>query len=207
MTPMSHLQGNKCNYCAKEERKRIIYGVGINDLYIGTHSDVYSKWYNMIRRCYDKKYHINKPSYEEAAVCEEWKHLSNFKLWFDENYIEGYHLDKDILVKGNKVYSPETCCFVPNDINALLTKSNGVRGELPIGVRLSKNKKKFEARLSVYKGYIHLGSFDTKEEAFEAYKIAKENWVKKTAKNFHDKKQIPDNVYKALLDYEVSIND
>lgn len=61
----------------------------------------------------------NKPTYEGCTVCDEWLYFSNFKKWFDENYIEGFQLDKDIIIRGNKVYSPQTCCFVPKEINII----------------------------------------------------------------------------------------
>lgn len=207
ITPMCHLQGQGCKFCTKDRRRKLVYGFGVNDLYELSHTISFNKWFNMIRRCYDKKYHRNKPSYENAIVCEEWKYFSKFKEWFDRNYREGYHLDKDILVKGNKVYSPNTCCFVPNEINCLLTKSDRARQNLPIGVKLSKNKKNYEARLSIYKGYVHLGTYLTPEEAFLSYKKAKEDWIKKTAKEHFDNKSITEEVYNALLNYQVCITD
>jgi hypothetical protein len=207
ITPMSHLQGQGCKFCAKDQRTKLIYGFRINDLYEESHSEAFSKWYNMIRRCYDNKYHKGKPSYEKATVCDEWKYFSQFKEWFDSNYISGYHLDKDILCKGNKEYSPDKCCFVPNEINVMLTKSEKIRGGLPIGVRLSKSKKKFEARLSIYRGYIHLGTYLSVEEAFLAYKQAKENWIKDSAVKYFTNNLITKRVYEALLNYKVSITD
>lgn len=207
ITPMSHLQGQGCKFCTKDQRIKLIYGFGINDLYEESHSEAFSKWYNMIRRCYDNKYHKGKPSYEKATVCDEWKYFSQFKEWFDSNYISGYHLDKDILCKGNKEYSPDKCCFVPSEINSMLTKSDRERGNLPIGVRLGKSKKKFEARLSVYKGYIHLGTFDTVDDAFLAYKQAKEKRIKEVATQYFSNNLITKRAYEALLNYKVSITD
>lgn len=207
ITPMCHLQGQGCKFCTKDERRRLIFGFGINDMYEASHTVAFTKWYNMIRRCYDTKYHKGKPSYKEAVVCDEWKYFSKFKGWFDVNYIDGYHLDKDILCKGNKEYNPDNCCFVPNEINAMLTKSDKIRGDLPVGVRLGKSKKKYEARLSIYKGYIHLGTFQSKEEAFSAYKHAKEKWIKDSAFKYFTDNLITKRVYEALLNYEVSIID
>lgn len=167
----------------------------------------YRTWYGMIRRCYDKKYHIKKPTYIEASVCEEWRNYSAFKQWFDENYIENYVLDKDILVKGNKIYSPTTCCFVPYEINAILTKSDSIRGDLPIGVRRSKSKKYYEARLSVNKTYFHLGTYDSVEIAFAVYRAAKKAWVNKAAEEYYKGGFITERVYNALKNYEVEISD
>lgn len=184
-----------------------IYGVGINDLKSSSHSVVFKVWYNMIRRCYDDKYHKSKPTYKDAEVCEEWRILSNFKKWFDENYVEGYVLDKDILHKGNKIYSPDNCCFIPYEINAALTKSNKIRGRLPIGVRYSTSKKRYEARLSVNKQYIHLGTHDTVEVAFNVYKRCKELWLRKLATEYYNGGHINQRVYDALMNYKVEITD
>lgn len=206
ITPMSHLSGIGCKCCSKDAKKDLIFGFGVNDTYEKSRSKAFSKWYNMLRRCYDIKYLESKPTYNSAFVCDEWKYFSNFKKWFDANYIEGYHLDKDILYKGNKMYSPETCCFVPSEINAILTKSDSQRNELPIGVKKTRGKR-YEARLSIYKGYVYLGTFDTPEEAFNAYKIGKEKWIKLTAENHFNNGSITEKTYNALLNYEVSITD
>lgn len=94
----------------------------------------YIKWFHILERGYCKKYKNKKPTYKNVTVCEEWHNFQNFAKWFEENYVEGFDLDKDILVKGNKMYSPETCCFVPQEINALFTKSDKMRGKLLLGV-------------------------------------------------------------------------
>ena len=90
----------------------------------------YSVWTSMLKRCYSDKCQKKQPTYKGCCVCEEWLNYSNFKKWFNDNYyeIEGeqMNLDKDILVKGNKIYSPETCVFVPKKINTLFVKSNKV---------------------------------------------------------------------------------
>ena len=107
----------------------------------------YKIWYNMFLRCYDEKVQEKQPSYKRCFVDEQWHNFQNFAEWFDKNYnpeiMEGWHLDKDILVKGNKIYSPETCCFVPQEINTLIISCKAKRGELPIGV--SKKGKRFLA--------------------------------------------------------------
>lgn len=83
-------------------------------------------WTNIIRRCYTINTSRRNVTYIDCSVDERWHNFQNFAQWFYENYnpeiMEGWHLDKDILVKGNKIYSPETCCFVPNDINILFKK-------------------------------------------------------------------------------------
>ena len=96
----------------------------------------------MLTRCYSDKYKKKKPTYEDCKVYEELLNFQNFAKWDSENYyeIEGETmcLDKDILVKHNKIYSPETCVYVPNTINVLFTKSDKIRGNTPIGVNEQK---------------------------------------------------------------------
>lgn len=108
----------------------------------------------MMRRCYDPKYHEKEPTYKGCEVCKEWLNFQMFAEWYYKNHyeIEGQRicLDKDILLKGNKIYSADTCIFVPHRINSLFVKSYKLRGELPIGVSYHKRDKKFRADCSVY---------------------------------------------------------
>ena len=190
-----------------------VYGVGVKG--VGNYNDFtsndirYRTWSGMLRRCYSEEYLSKKPSYKGCVVCEEWKNYQNFAKWFDDNYyeIEGETmcLDKDILVKNNKIYSPKTCIFVPNCINSLFTKSNRIRGEYPIGVN-SKNGNIFYAVCSDgTKHNIRLGSFKTIEEAFITYKNFKECTIKSVADKYKD--FIPSKLYEALYLYKVEITD
>jgi len=79
----------------------------------------YNTWADMIQRCYDPKWHDKKPTYTGCTVCDEWHNYQVFSEWFEDNYIEGFQLDKDIKIDGNKVYSPETCMFVSGKDNAV----------------------------------------------------------------------------------------
>lgn len=169
----------------------------------------YATWMRMLTRCYSERYIKLTPTYKDCQVCEEWKTYSNFEKWFnnpDNGYKEGCCLDKDILVKGNKVYSPDTCCFVPNEINALLIKHDSKRGKYPIGVSLHNNK--FCARVNVFqKGSLWLGTFNTSEEAFFAYKQAKEKYIQDMAQEYFNKGLITEKVCHALMNYKVEITD
>ena len=165
-------------------------------------------WVNMLTRCYSSKYHEKYPTYENCKVCEEWHNFQVFAKWQNENYYEvgneRMELDKDILNKGNKVYSPNTCIFVPHSINVLFTKCDKARGKYPIGVYKKGNK--FRAKLSKSNGkQIYLGYFNTPEEAFQAYKQAKEDYIKEVANEY--KLLIPQKLYDALMNYEVNIDD
>lgn len=95
---------------------KLVYGVGINDLDVpfamnGSNLKFYGTWNNMLNRCYSEKYQAKNPTYRGCTVCNEWLSLSTFKEWFDANYRTGMELDKDILVKGNRVYCPEGMLF------------------------------------------------------------------------------------------------
>ena len=114
-------------------------------------------------------------------------------------------LDKDILVKGNKCYSPETCSFVPKHINLLFVKGDATRGELPIGVTFHKQTGKYRALLCVNGGKRHIGLYSTPEEAFYGYKAAKEAEIQRLADIYMD--YIPEEVYEAMMEYEVEIDD
>lgn len=215
----THLSGCGCTTCGRTEqggglhikKRKPLYGVGIND-YIypiskhGVQDVAYMSWKTMLGRCYGKKNIGTK--YEKCTVCDDWLYFSNFKRWFDENHVDGYHLDKDILVKGNTVYSPQLCCFVPPEINTLITKHDATRGDLPIGVSFKKGRgKHYRAVLRKNIKYVHLGVFDTPIQAFVAYKQAKERYVKKVAQEYYNKGLIKENVYNALMNYKVEITD
>ena len=188
-----------------------INGVG----YIGSGKFLYNKntkcrgiWKSMLQRCYNKNFQEKQPTYKGCSVATEWHNFQNFAEWFEENYephMEGFHFDKDILVKGNKIYSPETCCFIPFEINLLFTANNINRGKYPIGVSFFKDLKKFISACSINGTQKSLGYFDTPEEAFQAYKTAKEKHIKEVADKW--KEQITEQTYQALYNYQVEITD
>ena len=109
----------------------------------GNPTKEYSVWLSMLTRCYNSRFLKNNETYIGCEVCDEWLEFQNFAEWFHQNYKDGYQLDKDLLTKGNKIYSPETCCFVPQEINLLLVRRQNRRGKYPIGV--SRDKTKFAA--------------------------------------------------------------
>lgn len=174
--------------------------------------EAYALWQRMLERVYSKDGNINS-TYKDVEVCEEWLNFQNFASWFYsqkhsksvDSKGRGYELDKDILSKGDKVYSPKTCSFVPREINTLLVKRDKLRGNFPIGVTYHKVGKKFQARLNYFGKGVGLGLFNTAEEAFKAYKKAKESYIKEVAEIWKDR--IDERVYQALLNYEVHIDD
>lgn len=200
-----HVQGRGCPIC-RYMRPSVVNEGFIKDLpYLSSHERVYICWHAMVARCNSSKVHQKQPTYKDCEVCKEWRKISSFKEWFDKHYVDGWALDKDILVKGNKVYSPDTCCFVPQEINALFVKKQRVRGECPIGVSFCKNNQKFRAQMHKNGKMCGIGYYKTPEEAFYAYKKAKESYIKEVADKWRD--QLDPKVYEALYNYEVEITD
>lgn len=213
-TPNSHLSGKGCKKCAcSDSENNLVFGIGLNDTnYKINNNNIikpsYSLWIHMLRRCYrpDSK----TKSYKDCSVCEDWLTYSHFDKWFSEHsneYGDNYQIDKDILVKGNKVYSPDTCCFVPQEINLLLINRKSCRGSLPLGVQKQTRSDNFMVRLNRYGKAKYVGTFNTIEEAFAAYKQEKEAYIKEVAQRYFDENKITKRVYDALMKYEVEITD
>ena len=179
----------------------------------GKDTDEFKIYHHMLMRCYSPKYQEEKSTYKGCEVEEYLLHFQHMGEWLESNYYEvpgeKMCLDKDILCKGKKVYSRETCIFVPERINLLFTKSNKVRGDCPIGVRLTKSGN-YQARCN--NGYgksIHLGTYSTKEKAFKAYKEYKEKVIKEVIDSYEGR--IPEPFYSklkvAMYNYKVEIDD
>ena len=175
----------------------------------GVNTKEYVLWIHMLQRCYSDGFKNKHPTYEGCEVSENFKSYEYFYEWCNKQIgfsNKGWHLDKDLLVKGNKVYSEYTCVFIPREINSLLTKRDNNRGEYLIGVSWKKANKTFVATVSKGKGKReHLGLFNTELEAFNAYKTAKESFIKEQANEW--KSQIDDRAYEALMNYQVNIDD
>lgn len=212
-------------YIKKSERKEIrnhtlrspydlsIFNIG----YIGntditmpsrTNTEFAYRYYkHMFERCYSTVYSKKYKSYKNCTVDPYFYNFQNFYKWFIDNYYtidnEIIALDKDILIKNNKVYGPNTCIFVPQYINNLFTKRKSERGSLPIGV--SKNGNRFYSSMHRCNKTINIGSYATPEEAFYAYKREKEKEIKRIADLYKEK--IPIKLYNALYRYEIDIDD
>lgn len=174
----------------------------------------YTTWMNMLKRSFDQNYKEKFPTYRNVTCCDEWLLYENFYEWLhnQENFdkwLSGdrWALDKDILKKGNNVYSPENCCLVPNKVNSLFLKRNADRGNLPIGVR--KNGKGFSASCGnpITNKVERLGTYKTKEQSFLIYKNRKEEIIKQIANIEYDKGDITKQCYEAMMNYVVEITD
>ena len=169
-------------------RKRgLIYGVGVNDADYVVFRPVDGKtswcpyftvWRNMLKRCYSKEYQQAKSSYKGCRVAKEWHSFMRFRAWMLTQDWEGNQLDKDIVGDG-KLYSPETCVFIPQALNSFTIDSAASRGAWPIGVSLDKGK--FQADISFNGKRKKLGRFNTALEAHLAWAQAKAalaiNWI------------------------------
>lgn len=154
--------------------KKSVYGVGINDLKLSK-NPLYKKWAAMLERCYSEKRQKQCPSYIGCTVCDEWLVFSCFKAWAENQDWQGKELDKDILSKGNKVYSPEKCVFVDYLANRFIEDCPAARGDCLLGVDFHKQSNKFRARCSnPFTGKReHLGFYDCQNNAHIAWKKRK----------------------------------
>ena len=185
--------------------KKGYIGFGIHTCCLdGKLTKKYKVWYDMLMRCYSKKYQNKHPSYIGCTVDDKWLNYQVFANWFENNYVEGYELDKDILFKGNKLYSESTCCFVPHSINLLLVNCVSRFGNLPIGVKLTPSNK-YQVNLNIKGIRTYLGTFVTIEEAFDIYLKAKKKEVTRQANLYQ--KTLSINCYTALLKYDIKITD
>ena len=191
-----------------------VYGIGVSGTkYSITVDDVITKeyelWSSMLERCYSDTLKKRYPTYIGCEVSENFKYYEYFYEWCQKQIgfgNQGWHLDKDLLVKGNNVYSEDSCVFIPSEINLVLVKSDKIRGKHPVGVHWSNSNKAFVAKVNKNKGkQEYLGSFKTETEAFKAYKKAKEAFVKEQANKWVGK--IDPRAYNALMSYEVNIDD
>lgn len=182
----------------------------------GEESVEYKFWNGLLRRCYDP-YSLNRTHwYRECYVENELHNFQSFCKWHNENYYEvpndRMELDKDILNKGNKIYSKDTMIYVPRRINTLFTKNNTNRGNLPIGCYRKENEIYVQCSILDEKGnkkHKYLGRFplDKPFQAFTCYKNFKENYIKQVADEYYFKGLIPKRLYDAMYKYEVEIND
>lgn len=182
-------------------KRKPVYGVGINDAKYNIYITVdgsrvmcpfYTKWKNMLNRCYSETSHRNSPSYIGCSVCDEWLLFSNFRRWMDTQDWEGKELDKDIMIDGNKIYSPDTCMFIDSSINTLVRKDKV--NMYAKGVSFDKRCNSFTASVHINGKKTYMGSFKILENAEMAYKKGKAIELRRVAMS-----QSNNAVKKALL--------
>ena len=200
--------------CIKDPLAKDIYGVAcFGDGAYDSNNPAYRRWFDMIRRCYDPEWLKKAPTYEEASVCDEWLNYQNFAAWYEEHQPseQDWHLDKDLISGKSKIYSPDTCVFLPLELNMLISKNEAIRGELPMGViEDDKRPGTYISRLTnniglTDKTYLFYKSFNSIEEAFNAYRNEKLKWVRIQADRF--KSKLEPKAYEALLRWDITITD
>lgn len=162
-----------------------------------------SLWHNMYQRCYSDKYHEDSPQYIGCTMCDEWlDDKEAFYDWVRENYYtvgtEQVDLDKDILVKGNKIYSPETSIFAPHSINTYF--ENLTREP----IYLSKLYK-YRMDIFIEGKNINIGYYDTEEKAKKAFIKHKEAAILAKADLYKD--SIPRKLYDAMVNWSIELSD
>ena len=194
---------------------KLVWGVGFNDKTRPANVDgkkvkEYDLWRNMLKRCFSEKLQTHRPTYKGCSVSDNFLRYSFFYDWCHNQIGFGkvdekgcyWHLDKDLLIIGNKTYSENTCVFVPNEINVFFTDSGKARGEYPLGVCFHKRVGKFMARCNVNgKQQQHLGYFNTPQEAFAVYKSFKEALCKQLALKWKD--EIDERLFNTMMNWQI----
>lgn len=182
-----------------------ILGRAINDAdYKTTNCPIYKRWVSMLERCYSRPQVLKRPSYKDCKVSKDWLKFTNFRNWVVTQFPdwENKQLDKDLLVKGNKLYSAETCLFVDNQVNGFLKDRAASRGKFPLGVYKRSDSKviRFRARCNnpITKKSEFLGDFVCPNLAHEAWRKRKHELACELADMQKDER-----VAKALRNYYV----
>lgn len=196
-----------------------VYGIGITGCKYPTKinelsTKEYVAWMGMLRRSFAKTVKNRQPTYKNVSCCKEWENYEFFYEWLhnQSNFNRWYQgkrwaIDKDILNKGNKTYSPDNCCLIPQNVNCLFLKREAERGKYPIGVRHREEGFIAVCRNPFLDKAVELGCYSTPEEAFQAYKIYKENIIKQVAEEEYRNGNITKQCYEAMMKYEVEITD
>ena len=166
--------------------RKPVFGIGINDANHpttvgGKRLRTYRTWTNMLQRCYHDHLQGRNVAYKGCTVEASWLRFSIFEQWMLTQDFDGNHLDKDLLAPGNKVYSADTCVFVPRSLNNLLEDSRSTRGSLPLGVSYHKDvrKKRYAAKVSIQDATLNLGTYYTALEAHQAWQAAKADIIER----------------------------
>mgnify|MGYP003600331273 CR=1 FL=1 len=201
----------------KDRLKPSVYGVGIiGECVISTnqkHHKEYRIWEGMLDRCYNPITQKKQPAYIGCSASEFFLYYPNFKEWCNNQIGFGlkddngksFALDKDILIKGNKVYSEDTCCFVPPEINSLMAGCKRKKGSTMVGTAYDHKLKKFRSSIVKRGVKYHLGCYATELEAFSVYKFEKESYIKEVAEKW--RQQLGAEVYETLMSYEIETTD
>lgn len=184
------------------KRSKLVYGIGVNDAdYSITKCRVYKRWCGILRRCSDIT--IRKSYYEGCTLDPKWISFLNFKAWAELNSLsDSLVVDKDILVSGNKIYGPDTCCVVPQYVNNSISCIRKSVGDYPVGVFWSSHLKTrpFESMINTCTGRVRLGRFSSPEEAHKAWQEAKVSVIEDVIKRYSKEPDFNSKVAERLQD-------
>lgn len=203
-SPANHMTWEGCPVCARLQNNDLVFGIGINDEITPATKchKAYNHWQMILKKCFDQEYKAQHPTYKNVTMCEEWKRFSVFKKWFDANYVEGYDLDKDLLSdNGRKMYSPDTCCFIPHNLNVLLCSKKLGKDGFPRGIR--KESSSYAVRVCLHKGKrIRIGKIRSIDEAIDIYNKIKREDIASVALEYYKNGLITKRVYDGFLNYD-----
>ena len=193
---------------------KLVYGVGVYEKGKYTagetidgkskHTKVYAVWHSMLKRGYCLKVKLKQPTYQDVTVCDEWLNFQNFASWYHKQQFANdndYQLDKDLLVSGNKIYSPDNCVLIPQLINCTIIIGQPSKTGLPIGIE--KHGRIYRVRIGIKGKRESFGTYTTIAEASQVYVIEKEKYVKELAEEFQASNSICKKTYQALLNWKV----
>lgn len=177
------LMENISNRGRPPKKNMMISGFGVNDAPYATKQTINGKvvrcpaylcWVNMIHRVHSELVLSMRPTYSGASICDDWSSFMEFRRWWAINQVDGWHLDKDIL-SPLKIYSPDSCIFIPPRLNSFVVDCGKSRGDLPIGVHRNGKAKNFRARCrdTEKRKNVHLGYFSDAFEASSAWRSYK----------------------------------
>ena len=201
-------RSNILNGTLKDYNRPSVFGIG----YIGEgvhkttinrkKNPFYSVWTGLMRRCFDINFKNKRKTYQNCTVDKTWHNFQNFAKWaLNQKYEEFWELDKDILIKGNKHYSPDTCCFVPMKINLMFNGKTLLNDSTEISTGIYKRGSIFYVYCCDGKTQKYLGKADSVQDAKNIYKFGKENIIKLTAEKY--KNSIDEKVYKSMIDWKI----
>lgn len=191
---------------------KLVFGLGVytrgshtsRDI-SGNRTKVYSLWASMLSRCQpDGAVQKRTNVYTGCEVHPEFIRFQDFAEWcHNQNgfHFDGWELDKDILIPGNRIYGPDTCCFVPKHLNQLFTHKQANQGMYPTGVSYDKSRALFQAKIKIDGVTKSLGRFETPERAESAYKTAKYSEIHRLANVW--RQDLDPRIYTAILNYRI----
>lgn len=157
--------------------RKMVYGVGINDSDFMSERGMskpksYQDWTSMLARGHSPAVKARMPWYSDVEVCKEWHLFSAFYEWWKGNSVDGWDLDKDLLIPGNRIYSPGGCIYIPRWLN-VFTAGCKSRRSLPVGCSWHKASQKYRASISISDKAYNLGLFTDPRDAHKAWKDRK----------------------------------